>query len=108
MISLRRSSPTAVARQIAGRFKERRLSFGWSREELSRRSGVVVPTLRAFEDSGKISLERLLMLAFALNILDEFERIATTPAVIPVTLDQVLKVSEEKRRKRGKTLRKRK
>ncbi len=104
MISLNKATPQELSATLALRFKTRRLAYGWSREELGKRSGVAVATLRYFEDTGKIAFERLLKLAFALGIMDEFEKIAEAPAVIPVTLDDYVKMSQTKPRERGKTL----
>ncbi|MDQ2664981.1 MAG: helix-turn-helix domain-containing protein [Gemmatimonadota bacterium] len=55
--------------------RQRRLAKGWSRLELSARSGVALATLQKFEQMGQISLERLLRLAAALDVLRDFERL---------------------------------
>jgi len=52
---------------IARRARAVRVERGWSQEELARRSGVAVDTLRRFERTGKISLERLVAIAVVLG-----------------------------------------
>ena len=58
-----------------------RLGLGWSQVELARRAGVAYSTLKHFEHTGQISLERLVMLAEALRALDGFELLLRPPKV---------------------------
>ena len=57
---------------IAGRFKDVRLSRNISQEALSEQSGVTLATLRRFEQTGEISLKHLVNLAIALNRAGDF------------------------------------
>lgn len=66
------SSPGSVKRQIARRVVASRLALGWTRAELAERSGIAIDTLKRFEQTGQISLERLLKIAVALDALREF------------------------------------
>ncbi|CAN5178947.1 hypothetical protein BH09GEM1_BH09GEM1_46610 [soil metagenome] len=75
MLSFSTSSVETVGGRLAERMRQRRLAEGWSRLELSARSGVALATLQKFEQTGKISLERLLRLAAALDVLRDFERL---------------------------------
>ena len=72
-------TPEQVRQSLAARAKALRLSKGWKRTTLAERSGVSVASLRRFEESGRISLESLLDLAFALNRLDEFDLLLQPP-----------------------------
>lgn len=65
-------TPENVSRTLAGRLKALRLARGWKQVTLARRSGVSLASLRRFEEAGKVSLQNLLDLAFALNRLDDF------------------------------------
>lgn len=103
MLSFEGHSIDEIAHRIAERIRNQRLLRGWSRAELSARSGVAVPTLRQFEDTGKISLARLLKLAAAMDILDEFGRLATT-AEPTRSLADLETFALARRRQRGRTL----
>lgn len=67
------------ARRLGARARALRLSHNWSQAELARRADVALPTLRVFERSGQISLERLLRVAEALNALDGFDALFAMP-----------------------------
>ena len=67
--------PAQVAQELAQRLAVLRKQEGFSQAELARRSGVSLGSLRRFEQSGKISLESLLLLSQMLGRLDEFERV---------------------------------
>ena len=60
---------------IAGRFKDVRLSRNISQEALSEQSGVTLATLRRFEQTGEISLKHLVNLASALNRAGDFSEL---------------------------------
>ena len=65
-------TPEQVSQTLAARAKSLRLAKGWKQITLAQRSGISLASLRRFEESGRISLESLLALAFALNRLDDF------------------------------------
>ena len=60
---------------IAGRFKDVRLSRNISQEALSEQSSVTLATLRRFEQTGEISLKHLVNLAIALNRAGDFSEL---------------------------------
>ena len=62
-------------REIADRVKALRLRRHWSREELAAYAQVNVYSLKRFERTGNISLERLLSLCAALGVLEDFDHI---------------------------------
>ena len=65
---------------LARRLRELRLAKGWKQSTLADRSGVSLASLRRFEGSGKVSLQSLLKLVFALGRLDDFEAVLEPPA----------------------------
>ena len=87
-----------VQKEIAFRFKQKRLDKNLTQEGLSERSGVSLGTLKRFENTGEISLQSLLKIALILNVLDEFDNLLK-PDDKPVSLINPVKV---KQRKRGK------
>ena len=72
-------TPEQIGTDLAQRIKALRLAKGWRQVTLAERSGVSLASLRRFESSGKISLQSLLRLAFALNRLGDFEDVFSQP-----------------------------
>ncbi|PZU80725.1 MAG: XRE family transcriptional regulator [Shinella sp.] len=68
--------------------KRRRIENGLTQRELAARSNVSYGSLRLFEESGKISLESLVKIAFALEAEAEFERLFLSR--LPQTIDEVV------------------
>ena len=65
ILSLINKTPDSLMSGIAQRVKQRRLA----------KAGVFLASYRRFETSGEISLRSLVMLAFALEMTDEFENL---------------------------------
>ena len=66
---------SSLAMDIAKRLTAMRLQRAWTREDLANRSGINVYTLKHFERTGQISLERLISLCNELDILTDLERV---------------------------------
>ncbi len=79
MIEYSLKTPEQVSRELAGRLRELRLSRGWRQTTLAERSGVSLGSLRRFEASGRVSLQNLLKLVFALGRLDDFDVLLKAP-----------------------------
>ena len=100
MISVTMKSPCEMARDIARRVQEKRLSFNLSQQTLSERSGVSYGVLKKFERTGQISLESLLKLALVLDAFDSFDCLfVKNIEELPDSLDEFL---EENTRQRGR------
>lgn len=67
--------PAELCKEIAKRLTAVRLQKTWTREILAKTAKVNVHTLKRFERSGQISLERLIALSHALDIHHEIERL---------------------------------
>ena len=68
MVSLKDSlTPTEAQELIAAHLRERRLRLNISQDELARRSGVPLATLRKFEQKGLVSLGSFLKLKAVLG-----------------------------------------
>lgn len=104
MISTDALHSNDVRDRIATRFKARRLAMNLPQQELARRSGVPLSTLKRFEREGLISLDALLRLATVLDCLDDFERLAaeSVQTVAAVSLDALLEAWKPRRRATGK------
>jgi HTH-type transcriptional regulator/antitoxin HipB len=72
-------SPADVQRILADRVRTARLAMGMKQSTLAERAGISLASLRLFEQTGKVSLNRLLRIAHALGRLDEFESILRPP-----------------------------
>jgi len=92
-------SPEGKAKALAERIKTRRLEMNLTQEGLSVRSGLPLATYRRFERTGKISLDGLLHVAYALDALNDFDNLFESRKY--ATLDEALEANQ-KNRKRGK------
>lgn len=64
-----------LMQELAEKHRVLRKQAGWSQQELARRSGVSLGSLKRFENTGQISLISLLQLAELLGRLEDFELI---------------------------------
>lgn len=81
--------------------KALRISFGLTQEGLSKRSGVPLPTLRKFEQTGLISLKSFLKLLLVLDVLEAFVTVTKSPQPTFASIDEILKEEKKKQNKRG-------
>ncbi len=94
------ATPEQVSMTLAARIKALRLARGWKQLTLAQRSGVSLASLRRFEESGRVSLQNLLDLAFALNRLDDFDTLLQAPRAS--SLAELEAGEERPARKRGR------
>ncbi len=93
-------TPEHVSETLAGRLRELRLARGWRQVALAERSGVSLGSLRRFEASGRVSLQNLLKLAFALGRLDDFDALFERPRA--ASLAELEANEERPARRRGR------
>ena len=92
--------PEQVSQTLAARVKALRLDRGWKQATLAERAGVSLASLRRFEASGRASLQHVLLLAFALHRLDDFDALLLPP---PASSIAELEAAERKPvRRRGR------
>lgn len=99
ILSLIEKTPDSLLTGIAERIKQRRLEKGWTQKMLAAKAGVSLPSYRRFESSGEISLRSLVMLAFALDITDDFETLFSSKRY--QSIDDILQAGHAKQRVRG-------
>ena len=99
ILSFDNNSLESKAKALATRAKARRLEMNLTQEGLSVRAGIPLATYRRFERTGKISLEGLLYVAFALDALDDFDAVFNAPRY--ASLDEAINATQQTR-KRGK------
>lgn len=100
ILSLLSKTPQSLMVGVAQRVKQRRLEKRWTQKILAAKAGVSMPSYRRFETTGEISLRSLIMLAFALDMTDEFESLFARKAY--QSIDDILKAEQPKQRKRGR------
>ena len=96
-------TPAEVALDLADRVHTSRLARGWTQAELARRAGVALSTLKMFEHQGRISLDRLLRIAAALDDLESFRKLFEPPRA--TSLDELEARSTVVTRKYGRSAR---
>ena len=84
---------------ISQKVKQRRLELNLTQAGLSARANIPLPTYRVFEKTGKISLQALLHIAFALNCMSDFDTLFEQTQW--ASLDEMLE-NQQLTRKRGK------
>ena len=94
-------SPSDVLQGLALRVKTRRLEKNLTQKSFAAGAGMPLPTYRRFESSGEISLRGLVQLAFALDRVDELEKLFETP--IYNSISEMVNIDKRKKRKRGST-----
>ena len=96
-------TPDDIRREIAGRFKARRLSRAVTQSELAARSGMSLGSLKRFEATGLVALDSLLRLALALGCLEDFDRVCSGSSELQGrTLDELLTTPQKRQRGRAK------
>ena len=92
----------AVLKNISTKVKARRLEMNLTQEGLASRAGISYGTYRRFEASGEISLRNLVMVAMALNVTDDFDKLFATPTYRSISdLAGLNKITNRKRGKKN-------
>lgn len=99
ILSFINRTPDSLMSGVAQRVKQRRLEKGWTQKILAAKAGVSLPSYRRFESSGEISLRSLVMLAFALDMTDEFETLFGSKTY--QSINDIVNIGQAKQRKRG-------
>lgn len=89
-----------ICKELAKRLTAVRLQKAWTRETLAKAANVNVHSLKRFERTGQVSLERLIAISEALDLHHEVERLFKPRHRVDV--DNWQAVSQEPLRKRGK------
>jgi HTH-type transcriptional regulator/antitoxin HipB len=92
--------PENVSTKLAVRIRDLRLARGWKQVTLAQRSGVSLASLRRFEESGKISLQSLLDIAFTLDRWDDFDTLFQPP--LASSIAELEARDKRPQRKRGR------
>ena len=75
MLSFLPKTPNEVQLSLKEKFKKQRKSLKITQQNLANKSGVSLGSIKRFEQTGQISLESLLKIAFVLECLGDFEQV---------------------------------
>lgn len=92
-------TPDLLMQSIAKRVRERRLEKNWTQKTFAAKAGLSFSSYRRFEVSGETSLRSLVMIAFALDMTDEFTTLFSGKAY--QSIDDIINAEQPKHRKRG-------
>lgn len=95
------TTPKKVRLELAAWLRRVRIGMDWSQEVLAERSGVTLASLRRFETTGQVSLERLLRLALVLGVLDQFAKLAAPPVAFS-SVAEVERLARKRATRRAK------
>ncbi|MES2309702.1 MAG: helix-turn-helix transcriptional regulator [Verrucomicrobiota bacterium] len=90
-----RTSPRSILQIFSARSKEERLRRGWRLQDLADRSGIKLGTLKHFEKTGEISLERFLLILSSMGRTLEIESLLLPPEI------QKIEEIDSSKRQRG-------
>jgi transcriptional regulator with XRE-family HTH domain len=93
------NSLDSVLEGIAERVKARRLERNLTQKAFAKRAGVGYDAYRNFENTGNITLRNLVLCAIALDDVEGFAELFVKKSY--QSIDELLKTSEIKKRKRG-------
>lgn len=99
ILALINKTPDALLKDVARRVKERRLEKNLTQKALATKAGVSFGSYRRFESCGEISFRSLVMIAFTLDMTDEFDALFNIRTYRSV--DDLLKADRNRQRKRG-------
>ena len=91
-------TPVSVMQAVALRAKQRRAAMRLTQAELAKKAGLSLSTLRRFEQTGQISLEGLLRIAFALDCMEDFQHLFAAQSW--ATMDDMLNQAKPAQRVR--------
>lgn len=86
-------SESEVAQGLALGLKKKRSWMKHSRDKAAELSGVPAPTIRKFEDTGKISLKQFLMLVSIYGDMSCLDDVFAMPKAR--TMDELIKMKEQ-------------
>jgi len=93
------NAPVAILKGISERVKERRLEKNFTQKAFAKRAGVGYDAYRKFENTGEITLHKLVACAIILDATDEFSKLFSMKSY--QSIDDLLERKVTKMRKRG-------
>lgn len=97
---LDRYNPDNTSKDIAARAKQLRLVMNITQQQLAKKTGVSLGSIKRFESTGLISLQNLLRIAVTLNAVDGFTNLFAHTNFS--SIDEVVKHQKVKKRQRAR------
>jgi transcriptional regulator with XRE-family HTH domain len=88
MLSLK--NETDIIREARDSIRAHRMALSWRQDDLAKRSGVGIATLRRFESTGRIGFLGLAKLLATLGLADRFLDALKQPAPVPKDINEFL------------------
>ncbi|KHD07511.1 hypothetical protein PN36_05165 [Candidatus Thiomargarita nelsonii] len=101
MLRLNLQTPREIQVILSQRVKRLRLINEWTQVELAERAGITLASLKRFESTGKISLDRLSQIALALGRLNDLMQLFQEPEI--KRLSDIKKLTKNRQRGKRKT-----
>ena len=79
-----------IIRETRVLIREHRMVLAWRQEDLAKRSGLSIATVRRFERTGQIGFKGLARLVATLGLADRFLQALQPPAPAPKDIDEFL------------------
>lgn len=95
--------PLDTCMELAKRLTAIRLQKTWTRDMLAQRANINVHTLKRFERTGQVSLERLVSICNALDMQHEIERLFKPRQRVDIQNWQAMQQPTRKRGRRRQT-----
>ena len=99
MLSLK--NETDIVREARELIRAHRMALSWRQDDLAKRSGVGIATVRRFENSGRIGFAGLAKLLATLGLADRFLNALKEPATSPKNINEFLAAAPAPVRKRA-------
>ena len=85
---LNQKTPNEIAKSLAVKIKERRKKLKISQQELEKKSGVSLGSIKRFETKYEISLQSFIKIAIALDLDNDLENLFTIKTY--TSIDEVI------------------
>lgn len=99
MLSLK--NETDIIREARNLIRAHRMALSWRQEDLAKRSGVGIATLRRFESTGRIGFLGLAKLLATLGLAERFLGALKQPAPAPKDINEFLTAAPSTGRQRA-------
>ena len=86
---LNQKTPNEIAKSLADRIKEHRKKLKISQENLAKKTGVSLGSIKRFETKHEISLQSFIKIAIALDLDNDIENLFTIKTY--TSIDEVIK-----------------
>jgi transcriptional regulator with XRE-family HTH domain len=84
-------SPPEILLELSGLIRKRRVSEELTQQSLAKRANVSVSSIRKYEQTGHISMESFIKIAYVLDLTDALLQAIEVKTNNPKSIDEILK-----------------